>query len=132
MPNRAQMLVAAAITYRQLDHWTTRGYLRTYSQSKPGTGSTREWLTGEDQVAANMARLVTIGLEVLVAAHVARLLAAQGHRGSVCLADGITIEVLPTGSSSPRGGTVAAVGVHGSPPAAGHLPPALAGGETPR
>lgn len=40
----------SGISYRQLDHWTTRGYLKP-RDAHPGAGAMREWPTGEVAVA---------------------------------------------------------------------------------
>jgi MerR HTH family regulatory protein len=63
--------LAAGITYRQLDHWTKRGYLHAENPS-PGSGRKRRWSEGEKQVAALMLRLISAGLTVEAASAVAR------------------------------------------------------------
>jgi hypothetical protein len=78
----------AGVTYRQLDFWTTKGYLRAMT-AQPGTGRSREWLLGEERVAATMVRLVDAGLTVQAAAQVAR----QPLGGPVELAPGVVISV---------------------------------------
>jgi hypothetical protein len=70
MPGLDAMLATGA-TARQLDHWTTRGYLRA-REANPGSGHDREWLAGEDDVAARMLRLTVAGLRLDVAAELAR------------------------------------------------------------
>lgn len=65
-------LLHAGLTYRQIDHWTAKGYLRTEGESRPGTGRARRWKRGEAYVAELMARLVAVGLAVPVAERVAR------------------------------------------------------------
>lgn len=71
MPNLDAMLATGA-TMRRLDHWTSRGWLIAVT-ANPGSGHARQWLAGEDEVAARMVRLVDeAGLRPKVAAAVAR------------------------------------------------------------
>jgi hypothetical protein len=58
-------------TYRQLDYWARRGYLRL-TQHKPGPGNAREWPDEEIRVAGVMARLAAAGLPPALAERVAR------------------------------------------------------------
>jgi hypothetical protein len=88
-----QVAQAAGISYRQLDYWTRRGYLRPgMERSKFGSGQggrSRVWPPAEVAVACRMARLVAAGLIPEAAAELAR---APGRH---VLAPGITIEVSP-------------------------------------
>ena len=72
----SEALVArAGITYRQLDWWTRRGYLKPdhdWEGRHSGTGTPREWMQEECRVAMAMGRLVQAGLRVDVAHRVAR------------------------------------------------------------
>jgi hypothetical protein len=64
-----QMLSTGA-TYRQLDYWTRAcNYLHA---SSPGSGHARVWTEREYRVAALMVRLLRAGIELGVAAKVAR------------------------------------------------------------
>lgn len=79
----------ARVTYRQLDYWTTKGYLLTTDgAASPGIGQPRVWPVTEIEVAARMIRLIAAGLVPRAAALVAR----NGF-GVTNLGDGITIEV---------------------------------------
>ncbi len=84
---QAQML-RAGLSYRQLDHWTTRGWLKVVGDAKPGTGNARSWLVGEDRVAGIMVRLTDAGIKPDVAEQIAR-----GHHeigpGIVVMVDGM-------------------------------------------
>ena len=62
---------AVGISYRRLDYWTRAGYLRP-ANSGLGSGVWRQWSEHELNVARAMARLVTAGLTVPVAARCAR------------------------------------------------------------
>lgn len=58
------------LSYRMLDHWVRKGYLRP--ATKGGTGNAREWSGDEVRVAQKMARLVAAGLTPAAAHEVAR------------------------------------------------------------
>lgn len=58
------------LTYRQLDYWTTKGYLHPLHGT--GSGIARVWPDEELAVARMMARLVGAGLTLALAARVAR------------------------------------------------------------
>lgn len=68
---------AARITYRQLDHWTTNGYIRTKT-ANPGSGNGRVYTEREVRVLTLMAGLVHAGVEPSVASRVARQIVAKG------------------------------------------------------
>lgn len=59
------------VSYRQLDYWTRIRLLRPENPD-PGTGRARDWPDAELAVAAMIARLTDAGLELRVAARVAR------------------------------------------------------------
>jgi DNA-binding transcriptional MerR regulator len=71
MPQPADFLAKAGISFRQLDYWTSRGYLHADNAS-PGTGNHRYWSGDELRVAITMRRLVDAGLGPATAARVAR------------------------------------------------------------
>lgn len=75
------------ITYRQLDHWARRGYLKPVNGFS-GSGRDREWSLAEVEVARRMGRLVAAGISVEQAAKFAR---SEWPRGE--LAPGVVIEV---------------------------------------
>ncbi len=60
---------AAAITYRQLDYWIHRGYLKS---SEEGSGNPRDLSAHEVAVAMHMGRLVRAGFVPKTAAALAR------------------------------------------------------------
>lgn len=62
----------AGITYRQLDYWTTTGYLRADLPDGTGSGHARYYPLNEVRIARLMRRLIEAGLTVDVAANVAR------------------------------------------------------------
>lgn len=67
----SQDFVGKGLTYRQLDHWTRRGWLRA-SNADCGSGYERHWPESELQVAETMYRLLAAGLTVQAAHDVAR------------------------------------------------------------
>lgn len=69
-----ELVTCAGITYRQLDYWTTQGYLRPDERpdGKQGTGYNRSYPESELDVATRMRLLVDKGLTPRVAAVVAR------------------------------------------------------------
>lgn len=68
--NHAEMMEAAGITYRQLDHWTRMEYLTAYGR---GSGTARSWPASEVEVARRMGRLAAAGLTPMAAAFLARI-----------------------------------------------------------
>lgn len=82
-------LMALGMTYRQLDSWTTRGFLRS-STPHPGTGRQRTWLPGEAEIAATMQLLTSAGVSPVKAHEAAR----NGGRLSDRVR--VLIEPLPT------------------------------------
>ena len=73
------------VSYRQLDYWCRRGYLRPVHTG--GSGAPRRWTQAEVDIAQLMARLVAAGLPPLVAEQVAR--------GKPDIGPGITVVVAP-------------------------------------
>jgi hypothetical protein len=61
----------AGLTYRQVDHWCSQGYLRPPEPS-PGSGAQRLFPPDEIRVAAIMGALVGSGVSVPSAARAAR------------------------------------------------------------
>lgn len=69
----AECVVAfVGVTYRQLDYWTRRGWLRPEPRKKETTGVPRVWPWPELHVARLMARLVAAGINPGVAHRAAR------------------------------------------------------------
>lgn len=70
-PSRdSQRLSIEGVTYRQLDYWVRRGWLRL--PPSLGSGVWRQWPEDEICVAKTMARLVNAGITPAVAARIAR------------------------------------------------------------
>lgn len=64
-------LKALGISYRQLDYWTRTGLIES-SEATPGSGHRRYWPEEELEVAGRIARLVKAGVNIRVAAEIAR------------------------------------------------------------
>lgn len=77
----------AGVTCRQLDHWTTKGWLRAIEAS-PGTGRHRVWPAGEVVVAALMLVFTDAGITTSAAARLAR---AHVEGRAMLLAPGISV-----------------------------------------
>lgn len=85
-------LIAEGITYRQIEYWCRKGYLRVEST---GSGVSREWPREEIRVARLMGTLTAAGMGTAAAADIARR-AAQHAEGTVCrfeIRPGVWIEV---------------------------------------
>ena len=65
-------MIGIGLTYRQLDYWTVRGYLQVLGHPSPGTGRYRRWPVAELGIASLILRLIKSGLELAMAARVAR------------------------------------------------------------
>lgn len=76
------------ISYRQLDYWTRRGWLKP-EQARQTSGSWRRWPDEELAVLRRMAALVAVGVTAEAAARLARDL---GRHGSVEIAPGLWLE----------------------------------------
>lgn len=75
-----QAVALAGITYRQLDYWTTQGYIRPRRNigANPGSGRQRQYTEREARILCTMAALVDDGLDPKSAALVARRLEMHG------------------------------------------------------
>lgn len=96
-PGLAAILAApGGPTYRQLEHYVRRGYLKPDVKPLGGERDPWSWSPAEARVAIDMGRLVNAGLRPAVAIQVAR------HRsgGPVVLAPGIIISVFPQPTSA--------------------------------
>jgi DNA-binding transcriptional MerR regulator len=82
-------ILKKGLTYRQLDHWTRRGWLRP--QHDGGTGNARVWPETELRIADLMRRLTRAGIAPEQAAQAAR--AHQEGRALVRLAPGIVLAI---------------------------------------
>jgi hypothetical protein len=79
------------VSYRQIDYWVRRGWLRP-DDPRPGSGYGRDWSDDEVRVAERMARLVRAGLAPDVAARLAR-----EDRWPATLASGVTLTLSGEG-----------------------------------
>lgn len=87
----------AGITYRQLDYWTNRGFLRS-TNTATGRGRPRQYHRVEQHVAAVMARLTAGGIPATAAAVYARDYVERGIT-TFTLGGGITLKITPDGAS---------------------------------
>lgn len=62
----------SALTYRQLDLWTRKGFLRPANGPTPGSGHPRQWSDHELQIAEIISRLRLAGIELDTAVGIAR------------------------------------------------------------
>jgi hypothetical protein len=88
------------VSYRQLDHWASNGWIRAESLS--GSGHDREFPVSEIAIFKIMATLVLIGFRPVVAAEVARSAVDKGWNGTLRLFRG---EITATGLLSARAST---------------------------
>jgi len=82
----------AGISYRRLDWWVRKGYLRLEDPT-PGEGNWRSWPAGELEIAQRMRRLIAAGLPLEVASRFAR---DEWPRGEI--APGVVLEVCEEAS----------------------------------
>lgn len=90
----ADLCRLAEISYRQLDYWTTRGYLTPYGieeSRNPGIGNRREYSRSMVEKARMMSCLITLGFEVHLAERVASFSIAGEHK--LHLGHGITLTI---------------------------------------
>jgi hypothetical protein len=88
-------MVATGATYRQLDYWTRRGYLRA-ANPWPGSGHRRRWPAREQRVCALIVRLLDVGIDLHLAVRIARE-AAEHNTTWARLGDGVHIAWTPRG-----------------------------------
>lgn len=86
-----ELIRFAEISYRQLDYWTTRGYLTTYQSANPGSGSVREYPFAQAKKARLMKCLIELGFEL----HLAEKIAAFAVLGeyNLHLGHGVTLKI---------------------------------------
>lgn len=82
------------LTYRQLDYWTRKGYLRSEGNPTPGSGRPRTWPDTEVAIARAIVRLVGCGFTVQKAAELARE-EATSERLTVNLCEGVSLRLHP-------------------------------------
>jgi DNA-binding transcriptional MerR regulator len=91
--NSAQLMRRAEITYRQLDYWTRRGYIRPVggeTAATPGSGHQRNFSEGMMLKARWMGCLVKLGFEVDLAEKLAAAVALQEAK-TCYLGHGVTV-----------------------------------------
>jgi DNA-binding transcriptional MerR regulator len=96
------LLRMTGLTYRQLDYWVAKGYLKP-DKAHPGSGIGRRWTDHEIAVAATMGALVNAGLAVDKAATIARETFVEPV-GRATLAAGVEVVLsdLPTVTDARR------------------------------
>lgn len=88
-----QVMELSGATYRQLDHWTRKGWVKPTGQ---GTGNDRDWSWQEKHVAKLMIRLINGGFQPATAADIARRLvgcAAGATTVTMTLTEGLELQV---------------------------------------
>lgn len=96
------VVAAAGLSYRKLDYYARRGYLRPEGNNNGKPGWRRYWPDREIDVAITLARLTDAGLGLDVAARAARSIVdawyaapAPARPACVQLAEGVVVEVTP-------------------------------------
>lgn len=79
------------LTYRRLDHWTRKRYLKPRDRSANGSGCPRRWAPEEVPVAAVMMALTAAGFQPDTAAQVAR---AMAFTTELKMAPGVYLKVV--------------------------------------
>lgn len=88
-----EMIRHTGASARQIDHWTSQGYLRCPDGS--GSGHARHWPAVERDIARLMIRLTkTAGFSPSAAAYLARMLATTPG-DTIGLGNGLTLTVTP-------------------------------------
>jgi hypothetical protein len=82
----------AGVTYRQLDYWTRRGWIRADGHGK-GSGRPRCWPALERSTATLMARLVGVGFHPAAAAPIARARARAQDPIGIDLGAGVSVHL---------------------------------------
>lgn len=85
-------MMAAGVSYRQLDYWTNRGYLRCDQREHERSGHARYWPAPEREIARLIHRLTGAGMHLEPAVSVAREMVDTGMPEAT-IADGITLLV---------------------------------------
>jgi DNA-binding transcriptional MerR regulator len=68
----------AGVSLRQLDHWTSQGYVRPDPRVRETSGCPRYYSGQEPEVTMTMARLIVAGFTASRAASLARLFVEDG------------------------------------------------------
>jgi hypothetical protein len=87
------------VSYRQLQYWASRGYLRPRQQTGQGSGHEFDWSAEEVATAQLMGQLVGHGFTPRLAARVARAQVSGGLGTVLELPDGmyVMVKVEPVG-----------------------------------
>lgn len=90
------MLAYAGISYRQLDHWCTKGWIDTIGRGtrNPGSGQQREFTTEQANKAKLMWCLSLTGFKTDVAERIANHAVKQNVK-SFHLGHGVTVLIEP-------------------------------------
>jgi hypothetical protein len=90
-------MLTHGLTPRQIDTWTSRGWIHANGDDNPGSGRTRTWPYHEVQIARLMLRLVNVGFTPAAAAERARAARAdwlnRGNCTVIALDDGLTLTI---------------------------------------
>lgn len=86
----------SGITYRQLDHWTTRGWLEA-SAEKQGTGYPREWSNDQAEKARRVVALLNAGFTL----HAALELSGMPPGHTVTISDFATLTIVGLAHAEP-------------------------------
>lgn len=94
--NVRQVMAHAGITYRQVDHWCSAGYLVPVDyQGNPGSGHNREFTRKEGDKARLMKCLIDIGFRPERAEMIAQLNTYDAQARSIHLGHGVTVLIEP-------------------------------------
>lgn len=86
----------AGISYRQLDHWCSKGYIVPVNyQGNPGSGHQREFTRQEGNKAKLMACLIKVGFRVEFAEMIAQINTYDSQAKTIHLGHGVTILLEP-------------------------------------
>jgi DNA-binding transcriptional MerR regulator len=87
--NTDDAIKRSGISYRQLDFWITKGYLKV-SDPNPGSGYQRQLSPAQFAILVRMAELVRMGVRPELAAKYARKLRSNGKVtiGSLTISEG--------------------------------------------
>lgn len=94
----AEMTEQAGISYRQLDYWTTNGYLAVDDRN-PGTGIYRRWPARSLMKATVAKRLIDAGIATPRAVELAEGIRALPH--AIRIGPGLTLLIEPDAPESP-------------------------------
>ena len=83
------------ITYRQLDYWERKGYLRPHGRPRltNGSGFPREFSDTEVAIAENMRALIDVGFTVSAASYIAQRIVADPTASEIILSDELTLRI---------------------------------------